>query len=254
MGVMEVTEEDPGVFRKVGRLRAGTLVVVNEDGAAVPRKAAPLPWDGKAERADLFLMGGITLSGLYLLALMPLTPALVGSHPVVLELLKGSLSAMITMGAMSRVGEASLAVAVLAAIPGLMLFDWLYWWAGRRWGKRAIDMFVGDHPKAAARTAKLERIIHRFGWLAIVIAYFQPVPNVLIYAAAGWTRMRLRTFLLLDLIGSLLWIALCVGLGYAIGQRAVDVAKGVSRYALYVTIVLIVVVFIRQYLVARRRR
>ena len=60
--------------------------------------------------------------------------------------------------------------------------------------------------------------------------------------------MRLRTFLLLDLIGSLLWIALCVGLGYAIGQRAVDVAKGVSRYALYVTIVLIVVVFVRQYL------
>ena len=37
--------------------------------------------------------------------------------------------------------------------------------------------------------------------------------------------MRLRTFLMLDLIGSLLWIALCVGLGYAIGQSAVDVAK-----------------------------
>ena len=52
--------------------------------------------------------------------------------------------------------------------------------------------------------------------------------------------MRLRTFLLLDLIGSLLWIALCVGLGYAIGQSAVDVAKGVSRYALYLTIGLIV--------------
>jgi membrane protein DedA with SNARE-associated domain len=250
---MQVTGEDPGVRAKVGRLRTGTLVVVNEDGAAAPRNAAPLPWDGKAERADLVLMGGITLSGLYLLVLIPLTPALVGTHPVLLELLKGSMSGMITMGAKARIGEASLLVAVLAAIPGLMLFDWLYWWAGRRWGKRAIDMFVGDHPKAAARTAKLERVIHRFGWLAIVIAYFQPVPNVLIYAAAGWTRMRLRTFLLLDLIGSLLWIALCVGLGYAIGQRAVDVAKGVSRYALYVTIVLIVVVFVRQYLVARRR-
>ena len=45
--------------------------------------------------------------------------------------------------------------------------------------------------------------------------------------------MRLRTFLLLDLIGSLLWIAFCVGLGYAIGQSAVDVAKAISRYALY---------------------
>ena len=64
--------------------------------------------------------------------------------------------------------------------------------------------------------------------------------------------MRLRTFLLLDLIGSLLWIGLCVGLGYAIGQRAVDVAKAVSRYALYVTLGLVVVIFARQCWVARR--
>ena len=78
---------------------------------------------------------------------------------------------------MARIGDASLVVAVLAAIPGLMMFDWLYWWAGRRWGKRAIDLFVGNHPKAAARTARLEKIIHRFGWLAIVIAYFQPRPE-----------------------------------------------------------------------------
>jgi membrane protein DedA with SNARE-associated domain len=198
-------------------------------------------------------MGGIVGSGLYLLALIPLTPSLVGTHPVLLELLKGSMTAMITMGALSRVGEASLAVAVLAAVPGLMLFDWLYWWAGKRWGRRAIGVFIGDHPKAAARTARLERVISRFGWLAIVIAYFQPVPNVLIYAAAGWTGMRLRTFLLLDLIGSLLWIGLCVGLGYAIGQRAVDVARGISHYALVATIALIAVVFVRQFWVARRR-
>jgi membrane-associated protein len=226
---------------------------VSDDAAAAPRNSAPLPWGaGHPQRTDLLLLAALSLSGIYLLALLPLTPALVGTHPVVLELLKGSMSAMVTMGAMSRVGDASLVVAVLAAIPGLMMFHWLYWWAGRRWGRNAIDFFVGNHPKAAARTARLERIIHRFGWLAIVVAYFQPIPNALIYAAAGWTRMRLRTFLALDLIGSLLWIGLCVGLGYAIGQRAVDVAKGVSRYALYLTIALVVVVIARQWWVARR--
>ena len=76
----------------------------------------------------------------------------------------------------------------------------------------------------------------------------------MIYAAAGWTRMRLVTFIFLDLIGSLLWIAFCVALGYAIGQSAVDVAKAVGRYALYVTIALIVVVFARQYYTASRKR
>lgn len=226
---------------------------MSEDGAAAPRQKAPLPWEGHPERTDLFLMGAITLSGLYLLILMPLTPSLVADHPVWLELLKGSMSGMITMGAKARIGDASLIVAVLAAIPGLMAFDWIYWWAGRRWGRNAIDLFVGNHPKAAARTARLERIIRRFGWLAVVIAYFQPVPNVLIYAAAGWTRMRLRTFLILDLIGSLLWVGLCVGLGYAIGRRAVDVANGISRYALYLTLALVIVVIARQWWVTRRR-
>jgi membrane protein DedA with SNARE-associated domain len=224
---------------------------VSDDGTATPRNAA-VPWDGKPERLDVFLLAAISLSGIYALALLPLVPTLIGTHPVALELLRGSTTAMVTMGAMSRVGDASLLVAVVAAIPGLMMFDWVYWWAGRRWGRNVIGLFLGNHPKAAKRTERLERLILRYGWVAIVIAYFQPVPNVLIYAAAGWTGMRLRTFLLLDLIGSLLWIALCVGLGYAIGQSAVDIAKGVSHYALYLTIGLVVAILARQAWTANR--
>jgi membrane protein DedA with SNARE-associated domain len=227
---------------------------VSEDAADPPKEAAPpLPWEGKAERADIFLVAAIAISGIYRLALLPATPNLVADHPVWLEILKGSITGMIVMGAKARVGDASLFVAVIAALPGLMIFNWLYWWAGRRWGKRALDFFLGNHPKAAQRTARLERLVHRFGWIAVVIAYFQPLPNALIYAAAGWTRMRLSTFLLLDLLGSLLWIGFCVALGYAIGQSAVDIAKAVGRYALYVTIGLIVVIFVRQYYVASRK-
>src|SRR3954447_19664363 len=66
--------------------------------------------------------------------------------------------------------------------------------------------------------------------------------------------MRLITFLILDLIGSLLWIALCVGLGYAIGQRAVDVAHAVSHYALWATIALVVGIIVRQVWLAQRRQ
>lgn len=221
---------------------------MSTDGAA-----APLPWDGHPERADKILVGGILFAGLYMLALIPLTPALVGSHPVILELLKGSMSAIITMGAMARIGEASLLVAIVAAIPGLMWFDWLYWWAGRRWGTRAIAFFVGNHPKAAKRTRQIEKWAERYTWLLIIVIYFQPIPNPLVYAAAGWTGMKLRNFLVLDLIGSLLWIALAVSLGYAIGQDAVDVAKAVSRYALYISLGLIALIIARQWWAAQRR-
>jgi membrane-associated protein len=227
---------------------------MSEDPAAAPRDVSGVPWEGRPERTDIVLLGLIMASGIYNLALLPAVPSLVGTHPVLLELVRGSSTAMVTMGALARTGHASLLVAVLAAVPGLMMFDWIYWWAGRRWGRRVMDIFLGNHPKAAQRTARLERLIHRFGWVAIVIAYFQPVPNVLIYAAAGWTRMRLVTFLALDVIGSLLWIGLCVGLGYAIGQRAVDVAHAISHYALWATIALVIVVVGRQVWVARRRQ
>src|SRR5262249_27485124 len=140
------------------------------------------------------------------------------------------------------------------AIPGLMMFDWLFWWAGKRWGRRAIDLFIGNHPKAAKRTEKLERLTKRHGWVAIVIAYFQPGPNVLVYPPAGWTGMKLITFLVLDLIGTLLWIALLVGLGYAIGQSAVDVAHAISHYSLYLTIALVLAIFGRQAYVGSRAR
>jgi membrane protein DedA with SNARE-associated domain len=224
-----------------------------DDGAATPRRSA-VPWEGKPERTDVVLLAAISASGIYALALLPLVPSLVGHHAVLLELLRGSMTAMVTMGALARTGHASLFVAVVAAIPGLMMFDWLFWWAGRRWGRRAIDLFVGNHPKAAQRTVKLEKLTQRYGWIAIVIAYFQPIPNVLIYAAAGWTGMRLITFLALDLIGTLLWIALMVGLGYAIGQSAVDVAHAISHYSLYLTIALVVAVFARQAYVSSRAR
>jgi membrane-associated protein len=212
-----------------------------------------VPWEGRPERLDLFLLGMIMASGIYNLVLLPATPSLVGTHPVLLELIRGSSTAMITMGAMARIGDASIVVAVIAAIPGLMMFDWVFWWAGKRWGRRVMDVFLGNHPKAAQRTARLERLVERFGWLAIVIAYFQPVPNVLIYAAAGWTGMRFTTFLVLDLIGSLLWIGLMVGLGYAIGQSAVDVAHAISHYALWATIALVVAIIGRQMWVANRQ-
>jgi membrane protein DedA with SNARE-associated domain len=53
-----------------------------------------------------------------------------------------------------------------------------------------------------------------------------------IYAAAGWNGMRLRRFLLLDLAGAALWVVPIVGLGYAIGHPAVDLAREITHYGL----------------------
>jgi membrane protein DedA with SNARE-associated domain len=210
-----------------------------------------MPWEGRAARADVICLAGIAISGLYGLLLLPAVPSLVGTHPLLLELIKGSMTSIVTMGALARTGHASLLVALVAGLPATMMFDWLYWWAGRRWGSRALTMLVGRHPRAARRIPWVKRVAQRWGGPAVVVAYLLPVPNVLIYAAVGWTGMRLGVFLALDVLGALIWVGLLVGLGYAMGQRAVDVAQGVSHYALAITLGLVLVIVARQLWLAR---
>jgi membrane protein DedA with SNARE-associated domain len=213
-----------------------------------------LPWVGRPSRADILCWAGISLSGFYALAMLPVKPSLIGTHPVLLELLTGSTAATIAAAASARVGDTSLVLVILAAIPGLILFDPLYWWAGRRWGRRAVDVFTGRGPRAQRWADRGERLARRYGWLAVVLAYYLPVPNVIVYAVVGWTGMGLARFVALDVLAALLLIGRNVGLGWALGQPAVDVADAISHYALYVTIGLVVAIIAAQAWRSRRSR
>jgi membrane protein DedA with SNARE-associated domain len=211
------------------------------------------PWDGRAQRADRIVMAGIAFSVLYGLLLLPLVPSLVGSHPALLEVLRGSMTSMLAMGAMARTGHASLVVGVVAGIPGCIMFDWLYWWAGRRWGQRAVGMLAGVGRGADRRTRRLEGVMGRLGPFAVVFSYLLPVPNPIVDAAVGWTGMRLWVFLLLDAIGAAIWVGLLVGLGYAIGQPAVDVVHTIGRYSLWVTLGIVAAIIAAQIRASRRQ-
>ena len=231
-------------------------LVADGPDPAEPRRV-PLPWGETAAPADkaIALLLGLYLA--YSLALWPLVPALIGSHPLLLEILSGSTLAEVTVGARSRLGELPMWLAVAAGLPATMIFDWVFWWAGRRWGDRALHLLLGrgTSPRAVARTqaraVRLERVGERYGPAAVVLAYYLPLPTILIYAAAGLSGMRLRTFLALDLLGTLLWVGPAVGLGYAIGQPAENVVHRIDHYSTILTIlVVLVLIGVR----ARRRR
>ncbi len=166
------------------------------------------------------------------------------------ELLNGSTEAIVSAGAFAHVGHGSLAVVLLASIPGQMKFDIIYWWAGRLWGENIINLFAGRSERRRRSgqrfVARVNRLGSWFTWPAVIISPFLPVPNAIIYAVAGWTGMGWVTFLILDAIGSLAWAGMLAGLGYALGQHAVSVAQAVSRYGLWVTIVIVIIVIAGQ--------
>ena len=211
-----------------------------------------IPWAGKARRADILCWAGIMLSGIFYYVMLPFRAELLGTHPVLSELLNGSTEAIIAAAAFARVGHGSLVVALLAAIPGLMKFDPLYWWAGRLWGERIIAMLSGKRNRGAKYMGRVDRWGRKFTWPAVLISQFLPIPNAIIYVIAGWAGMRLVTFIILDAIGSLLWAGMLVGLGYELGHRAVVVAQEISHYGLWVSIGLVVVIVIFQIRSQRR--
>jgi membrane-associated protein len=214
-----------------------------ETAAAAPANADPwsdprLPWHGKPRTADILCWAGIVLSGLFYWALLPLRVSLIGTHPVVAEVLNGSTESIISAAAFARAGDGTLAVVLLAAIPGLMKFDILYWWAGRLWGERFLMALPGSR-RVAKSMARVRRSGRKFTWPAMLVSSFLPIPRAIIFVIAGWAGMRLVTFLVLDLIGVLLWAGTLAGLGYALGHPAVVAAKAISHYSLWVTIGLV---------------
>jgi membrane protein DedA with SNARE-associated domain len=135
----------------------------------------------------------------------------------------------------------------------MVKFDWLTWWTGRQWGGGIIKMFTTSQraQRFASRATELDPWILR---VAVVLAVLPGVPTAVVYAMAGWARMRLATFLLLDLVGALLMTGLVAGVGYGLGQHAVDLVLLVDRFASVVSLTLIAVAAVIPLVKRRIRR
>jgi membrane-associated protein len=229
-----------------------------------PQEAAPepekspwddprLPWTGKPSKKDVACWAAVVGSGLFLLILLPFRAALVGTHPVLGELLNGSTESIISAAAFARIGHGSLVVAILAAFPGIMKFDLVWWWAGSLWGEKLILLVSGRRSHGPKYMARVRKWGPRFIWPAVIVSDFLPIPTSIIYAVAGWAGMSLVTFIALDFIASGLWIGLLVGLGWELGHHAVVVAQAISKYSLWISLAIVVIVVVGQFRGSRRR-
>ena len=194
--------------------------------------------------ADVLCIGGIVVAVIRAWVTLAFVPKLLGTHPVLLELIRGSSSSMITGGAFARDGRASLVTAVAAGVVGLGFFNVFYWWGGRRYGNRILAFYTQRNQRYQSWVDRSERFLARWGGLTLIVQYYQPIPNALLYIGTGASGLPLWLFLVCNTIGCLLWVGLMVGLGYAIGHPAVSVAKTISHDALLATIALFVLVII----------
>lgn len=204
--------------------------------AEVPAPAAVGRWPGGRTRpgpADLLVAFGLAIwfiSGYVFSAIV----GFLLNHPLAHLLLTGSISAQVTGGAYAREGKMPLVEVVLAAIVGSAMFDPLFYWIGRRYGDVLTRVLVRTRMIKPRSVARGERLIGKYGGWAVLLSWYLPVPNTLIFAAVGSAGMSLPVFLALDVLAALLWSVLVVGLGYAIGHPAVALAIDITHYAWWI--------------------
>ena len=191
---------------------------------------------------DVLCLGPIVVKSVYFYAGIPLGVALQFTHPITAELLRGSTISLIIAGAFAAGGRAPLWAALLAPLPYTMLTDPFYYWAGRRYGRPFVRYLEQRDPRWHRRARRGERFFARWGLWAILLAYFLPVPNDLLYFAAGDARIPFWRFIIADLAGTLMFVGMWVALGFVIGRPAERVADAIGQYSGRITIALVVLI------------
>ncbi|MGH8441689.1 MAG: VTT domain-containing protein [Nevskiaceae bacterium] len=156
---------------------------------------------------------------------------------IVLGVLIPTTLVLLATGALVGFGSLGLWPAIGAAVAGAVAGDSINFWAGRYWGKSALEShYAQRYQEAIARSRGL---FDRHGAKALVIARFIGLVRPFVAAIAGAYRMSPVRFLAVELLASLLWAGPLVVLGVVFGASLDLAAEVAARLA-----VLIVVVFV----------
>lgn len=205
-----------------------------------------MPWKGKPGRADLVCWIGIAVVGVYGLIMLPLRAYLVVANPVLQAALTGSRSALVVLGVTDN---PLWGLGLVLGILSIVKFDWIYFLAGRLWGRGLIELMGGRSKRAARNADRAERLARRWGVPAVLITYLPiPIPAAVIYATVAMAGMSWKKFWIVNIIGAVVIQCTWVALGFWLGEPARVVVEAYAQISMYVAFALLAAVFIGVFL------
>ncbi|WP_129457865.1 DedA family protein [Propioniciclava flava] len=204
-------------------------------------QAEGMPWKHKPGRADIICLSAISVAAIYGLVMLPLRPVMLGLAPHLLGSL-GYRTGLVLVGALAAVGDHWWPLVLVFGALMSMKFDWIYWWAGRLWGRSILDVWVyGKSPRTQRRYERAWGWARRYESLAIFVTFLPiPIPAAVVYAALGAAGTSLRKFLSVAFASALVTSAGYMALGYWIGEPAVAAVDTYGKYLWYVSIAILV--------------
>lgn len=136
---------------------------------------------------------------------------------------------LLAAGALAGLGRLDPAVLVAISVVAALPADLLWYELGRWRGMRVIRFLcrVSLEPDSCVRDT--ETRFARHGAAGLVVAKFVPGVETVAPPLAGVFRMRRSRFLLFDALGTTLWSAVFVGLGYLFHDQVDRIASLAGR-------------------------
>jgi membrane protein DedA with SNARE-associated domain len=136
-----------------------------------------------------------------------------------------SIPVLLGVGALAGMGQMVASVAVAVAGVASMIADLLWYQIGRTRGGRVLHLLcrISLEPDSCVRVT--QNAFERWGGRSLLVAKFVPGLNTIAPPMAGIVGMPLRRFLLLDGLGSLLYVGTFVLIGWIWSDQIEAIAE-----------------------------
>jgi membrane protein DedA with SNARE-associated domain/rhodanese-related sulfurtransferase len=136
---------------------------------------------------------------------------------------------LMAAGALSAHGHMQTGIVVLLSVLPCLAADGIWFLLGRKWGSQTMRLLcrLSTDPRTCSRNAHEK--FGRYGLPLLCVAKFLPGLDAVIPPLAGAEGVSPAGFLALDAVGSFLWSAFYVGVGYAFSNQ-LEIAAGWAKH------------------------
>lgn len=149
---------------------------------------------------------------------------------LVLGVLIPTTAVLLAAGALVALGALELWPVLAVSVLGAVFGDSLNFWAGRRWGRRALESHYARRYGAAIERS--QGLFDRHGAKALVLARFIGLVRPFVAAIAGAYRMSPLRFLAVEFFAAAIWAAPIVLVGVVFGASIGLAAEVATRLAI----------------------
>jgi len=128
-------------------------------------------------------------------------------------------SLLFTAGLFCKSGQLEILVLLPLLFTAAVLGDNINYWVGRRLGLTVFQWkFRGKPLVKEEYLLRTEQFFIKYGSFAVVMGRFIPFVRTFTPFAAGIAKMDYRKFMVIDVVGGILWIGSMMMAGYLLGE------------------------------------